>query len=104
MTIRKRYSEEFKEDAVRKVLKSDETMIVLSGQLGVGKDTLRRWVKERGITDNNNLETKSEQSSRSSVTQAEWEEIKRLRKENAQLKMEREILEKATAFFAKKKY
>jgi transposase len=103
MNKRRRYSEEFKEDAVRKALKAEEPMKVIAVQLGVSDWTLRRWVKERGIVkDASGIS--SQGSSRTSVTQAEWEEIKRLRKEVRQLRLEREILEKATAFFAKKKY
>jgi transposase-like protein len=47
------------------------------------------WMKERS------------KSADTQVTGDEWEELKRLRKESASLKQEREILAKATAFFAK---
>lgn len=88
---KKTYSEAFKEDAVRKVLKSNESISHIAAQLGVSQPTLSTWVKERS------------KSAATQVTGDEWEELKRLRKENARLKQEREILAKATAFFANRK-
>ena len=88
---KKTYSEAFKEDAVRKVLKSNESISHTAAQIGVSQPTLSTWVKERS------------KSAETQVTGDEWEELKRLRKENARLKQEREILAKATAFFANRK-
>lgn len=88
---RKIYSDAFKEDAVRKVLKSNESINHIAVQLGVSQPTLSTWVKDRS------------KGTETQVTGGEWEELKRLRKENARLKQEREILAKATAFFASRK-
>ena len=55
---------------------------------------LRRWIRESTAQNGEVFPGKGRQT-------GEQEELTRLRKENQQLKMEREILKKATAFFAK---
>ena len=84
---RRRFSPEFKAEAVRLVQSTDASLATMAQQLGVGKSTLVRWVN----------------GSRPAAGLAEDErsELARLRRENLQLKMERDILKKATAFFAR---
>lgn len=91
---RKRYSDEFKIDAVRLVLDEGLSKAEVSRRLGVGQDSLGKWVRAYKSTNGNAFTGKVE------LTE-EQKELRRLRIENRQLKMEREILKKATAFFAK---
>lgn len=81
-----KFSEEFKRKAVEFYLArgNDST---LAGELGIGRSTLLKWVKERRDEPN-------------PVLINEAEELKRLRKENARLAEENAILKKAAAFFA----
>jgi transposase len=85
-------SEEFKRDAVRIALTSGLTRRQVASDLGIGVSTLNKWIK---VAQNN------EDASLPDVDLVR--EVERLRKENAVLKQEREILKKATAFFASQK-
>lgn len=89
------FSLEFKQDAAQLVLSKGYSYTEAAASLGISVSALRRWVKaERGQDkSDNNLST-------SKLSISEREELLRLRKENARLKMEREILKKASAFFA----
>jgi transposase len=62
-------------------------------ELGIGETALRRWVAEAEIEAGRGPER--------ALTKSEREELRTLRRENQRLRMEREILKKATAFFAK---
>ena len=86
------YTKEFKEEAVKLVMEAQLSIPEVSRRLSVNKATLEYWVKQarKGLL-----------SDRKSVVTAEDMELARLRKENAELKMEREILKKAAAYFAK---
>ncbi len=84
------YNEEFKADAVKLVLEDGYNMAEAARNLGMAKRTLRDWVK------------KSQQRfMREQVKEGELEEVKKLREEVRRLRMERDILKKAAAFFAK---
>ena len=90
MTKRNYYRQDFKEGAVRLVTEEGYTLAKAAKHLCVDRTTLRSWVKK--IAPKPSAPTGSA---------AELEaEIRRLRKENDRLRMEREILKKATAFFA----
>jgi transposase len=83
------YSPEFRAEAVRRVRQSDESIAGIARDLGIAPRTLRLWVDAtRPPTD-------------PPLTEGERSELRRLRKEVRELRMEREILKKATAFFAK---
>ncbi len=92
--IRKKYSKQFKIDAVNLVLKQGFNAAEAARNLDINENLLRRWKKE--------FEGKQKEAfqGNSSMT-PEQEELRRLRKEVAQLKVEKEILKKAAAFFAK---
>ena len=91
---RKHYSKQFKIDAVKLVTEQGYKASEAARNLGIHHSSLRHWKKQ--------LETDSNQSfpGKGHMT-PEKEELHRLRKENKRLRMEREILKKATAFFAK---
>jgi transposase len=83
------YSLEFKQDAVQLVLSKGYSISEAAISLGISASGLRKWVaSEKGPSNGNKLSL------------SEHEELLRLRKENTKLKMEREILKKAAAFFA----
>jgi transposase len=63
-----------------------------ASDLGIGKSTLDRWLNEDRAASADKTEEQ--------VTESERAELKRLRKEVQVLRMERDILKKATAFFA----
>ena len=92
---RKSYSKEFRESAVKMVLEQKRTVTDAAKNLGVLEQTLRYWLKAH----------------RQSVGTADSAEEKALRKrnreleaENQKLRLEREILKKAAAFFAKEQH
>jgi transposase len=83
------YSPEFRAEAVRRVRNSDESLQSIAADLSVSVQTLRNWFEA------------SRPKPEVPLTDDERTELKRLRKEVRELRMEREILKKATAFFAK---
>jgi transposase len=83
------YSPEFKAEALRVVQQSDEPMATIARNLGVNKTTLLHWVEA------------ARPEPRDPLTEDEQSELQRLRREVRQLRMERDILKKATAFFAR---
>jgi transposase len=89
---RRHFSDEFKAGAVRLVLDEGKTVGAVARELDLTETALRTWV-ERARADRTGGKT--------GLTTAEREELARLRKENRILHEEREILKKATAFFAK---
>jgi transposase len=84
------YPPEFRAEAVKLARSSEKPLSELARDLGVSTETLRNWTKQQRI----------DTGKRDGLTTDEREELKRLRKENKILKEEREILRKATAFFA----
>jgi transposase len=86
---RRQFSPEFKAEAVRLAESSDASLATIAQQLGIGRGMLRRWVE------------RAQRPPQASVTEDERTELTRLRRENLQVKMERDILKKATAFFAR---
>ena len=83
------YSKAFRDEAVRQAREGRQSLASLARDLGVKYSTLRLWVRQ---TD----DPEAEPPDRDLVS-----ENRRLRAENHQLRLEREILKKATAFFAK---
>jgi transposase len=86
---RKRYSEAFKLEAVRLVQTSDQRVTHIAEHLGVTAKTLHEWVRQHRPPTPDRF------------TGDERQELERLRRDNAQLRMERDILKKAAAFFAR---
>ena len=92
--IRLHYTKEFKSDAVNLVLEHGYSANEAERRLGINQTNISRWVRE--------YRQENEPSIEGGATRSELEsEVKRLRKENQRLQMEREILKKAAAFFAK---
>jgi transposase len=85
------YPPEFKAEAVKLARSSEKPLSELARDLGVSTETLRNWHKQQ----------QTDAGKRDGATTDEREELRRLRKENKVLKEEREVLRKATAFFAR---
>jgi transposase len=88
-----KYPEEFRREAVALALSSEESRASVARRLGVNETTLRNWVADQ-------LAEEARQANPLAVTPSEFEELRRLRKENEELRTEREILRKAAAYFA----
>jgi transposase len=94
MNTRKKYSKEFKLDAISLVLDQGYTRVEAARNLDINVKMLCRWINE--------YQTDDEQAFRGNgKLTLEQEEIHRLKEENRRLKMEKEILKKAAVFFAK---
>jgi len=83
------HSNEFRAEAVRQVRESGKPLSRMALELGVNYATLRSWVQQ------------AESPPGERLTENERAELRRLRSEVRELRLEREILKKATAFFAK---
>lgn len=88
---RRQFTDEFKASAVRLVLDEGKSVGAVARDLDLTETALREWVK-RAQADRTH--------GRTGLPSAEREELARLRKENRQLRLEREILKNAAAFFA----
>lgn len=88
---RRRFAASFKADAVKLVQTSGRSVAKIAEDLGVSESALRRWMDAAAI----------DQGDKEGLTASEKAEIRELKRENATLRMERDILKKATAFFAK---
>lgn len=86
----KQYPKEFKEEAVALVLEQGYSVPEAAKSLGIAANMLYRWKQQS-----------EEQQQGLALAEDERDELKRLRKENKELRMEKEILKKASAFFAK---
>lgn len=92
MKTRRRFDRQFKIDAVRLLEGSGKTATEVATDLGIRSDALSRWKRE--ISEGNIRAFPGHGNPRD-------EELTRLRKENAELRMERDILKKAMAIFSK---
>jgi len=89
---RKSYTPKYRRGAARLVIDTGRTIAEVARELGVGEQLLGRWVAaERAKMD----------SPPQALDVDERAELERLRRENAALRMDREFLKKAAAFFAK---
>lgn len=94
MSKRKCYSKEFKLDAISLVLEQGYTRKEAARSLEINANMLGRWIKEHEADDGQAFRGNGKLT-------AEQSEIRKLREEVRQLKMEKDILKKATVFFAK---
>ena len=93
---RRTFSREYKLAAVKKVLEQGLSFSEVARDLGIRDTLIHNW--RRAFEADGTLEADVRQSPSVEA------ELKRLREENRQLKMERDILKKATAFFAKESH
>src|SRR2546427_10158892 len=90
---RRAFTTEFKAQAVRIVRESGKSVGVVARELDLTETALRSWVRQAEID--------AGRGARGALTTEEREELGRLRRENRTVRMERDILKKATALFAK---
>jgi transposase len=93
LVAQKKYPDELRARAVRLFRESDPKPVIrqLAEQLGVHHEALRNWIRQ---------DQADRGERRDQPTTAELEELRRLRKENAELRRANEILKSASAFFA----
>jgi transposase len=90
---RREFTAEYKAEVVRLVRDGGKGIGEVSRELDLTQSAVRQWVKQARID--------AGESKKGELTTAEHAELVALRRENKQLRMEREILKKAAAFFAK---
>jgi transposase len=92
MQARRKFDEEFKEGAVRIVRETGKSIAQVARELGISDGTLGNWVNKdrraRGARDGR-------------LDESDREELIRLRRENAELAMERDVLKRSTALWVK---
>jgi transposase-like protein len=86
---RGRYPKEFRRDSAALVIDQKRTVADVARSLGVNEQTLGNWVRQERV----------DRGEREGLTSSEREELTQLRREVRQLRQERELLKKATAFF-----
>ena len=91
---RRRFSKEYKLEAVRLIVEEGRQISELFRELGVGENSLHRWKKKYEEGKIEPFPGKGRQS-------LEDAELRRLKRENERLRMERDILKKAAAIFSK---
>jgi len=87
------YSSQFKQDAVKLAVESEQSVAQTARDLGVNANTLYTWITK--------YHPSGSSTNKGSEEAHPHDELKRLRRENARLKEERDILKKAAAYFAK---
>jgi transposase len=93
MIIRKKYSKEFKLDAISLVTEQGYMRSEAARSLGINAQMLGRWMKEVGADDGQVFRGNGKLT-------PEQEEVRKLKAQVKRLEMEKEILKKATVFFA----
>lgn len=87
------YTAEFRESSVKLAIESDKPVAQLARDIGVNENTLHTWINKYSRPVDNIKAVRTDEHL--------YEELKRLRKEVAQLTEERDLLKKAAAYFAK---
>ncbi len=92
-TTRRRFTDEFKREAVRLIRESGRPVAQVARELEISDNVLYRWRSEQ-------QQIESQGGTRQSV-RAEQDELTRLKRENETLRKERDFLKRAAAFFAR---
>jgi len=93
MSSRRRFTREYKQESVQLVTQRGVTVAQAARDLGLNPNVLRKWVREQTADPVHAFPGEGQQK-------PEQAEVTRLRREVAKLKMERDILKKAAAWFA----
>ena len=92
MEARRKFDEQFKEGAVRIVRETGKPIAQVARELGISGGTLGNWV---------NRERRAREGGDGRLDESERAELKRLRAENAELAMERDVLKRSVAHWVK---
>jgi len=98
------YTREFKDSTIQLVMNSEQSVLKIAKDLDVNPKTIYNWVREYKNANNipvASIGKSSVSNIKSTPKETLEDEAKRLRAENKLLKQERDILKKATAYFAK---
>ena len=90
---RRKFTPEFKAETVRLAREGEKSLTAVAHDLDLTVSAVARWVRDAEIEEG--------RGPAGALKRAEREELVKLRRENLQLRLERDILKKATAFFAK---
>jgi len=85
------YTSEFRENAIKLALESDQPVSQTANNLGINHNTLHTWISKYGPPSEN----------QNALNEHHFDEIKRLKKQLVQVTQERDLLKKAAAYFAK---
>src|SRR3954464_9992202 len=88
---RKKYDREFRDGAVRIVEETKKSIAQVARDLGVNEGTLGNWVNQ----------ARAEREGSEGLSKGDMAELKRLRAENAELRMERDVLKRSVVLWAK---
>ena len=88
---RKKYDREFREGAVRIVEETKKPIAQIARDLGVNEGTLGNWVQR----------ARAAREGHGELSTGDYEELKRLRAENAELRMERDVLKRSVVLWVK---
>lgn len=88
---RKKYDREFREGAVRIVQETKKPIAQVARDLGVNEGTLGNWVNQ----------ARAEREGTDGLSTGDIEELKRLRAENAELRIERDVLKRSVVLWVK---
>jgi transposase len=91
--MQRKYTSEYRQEAIRLAKVGDRSMTEVAKELGIPLQTLSRWFRQAKIDEGS--------GEHGELTTAERQELSQLRREVARLREEKEILKKATAFFAR---
>ena len=86
------YTPEFRESAIQLAFDSDQPVVETARDIGVNENTLHTWISKY---------SRPTAGGNSRTDKHLYEELKRLKKENAHLREERDLLKKAAAYFAR---
>lgn len=89
--VRRSYDPLFREGAVRTVLESSKSIAAIARDLGINEGTLGNWVAR----------ARAEQDGTAGLSRSDAEELQRLRAENAELRMERDVLKRSVVLWVK---
>lgn len=89
-----KYPPEFRREAIELVKTSDRPRVEVARSLGISDSTLANWMAD-------DREALARAGDPNGLSESEREELRRLRKENVELRTDREILRKAAAYFAR---